>query len=78
MASSFPPPREDSHRNAALRETLALPDTIARFRDNLRAERSPHTLSAYRTKLSHLATCHDSLVATITAGSRASAALMQI
>ena len=29
MASSFPPPREDYHRNVALMETLALPESIA-------------------------------------------------
>ena len=38
MASSFPPPREDYHRNVALLETLALPESIALFLDDLRTE----------------------------------------
>ena len=47
-------------------ETLPLPDAITRFLDDLRrAERSPHTLRAYRTEPSHLLACHDGPVGTV-------------
>ena len=41
-------------------EPLPLPETVALFLDDLRrAERSAHTVRAYRTELNHLLACHD-------------------
>lgn len=47
-------------------ETLPLSEAISLFLDDLRrAERSSHTLRAYRTELSHLLACHEHAVGTI-------------
>ena len=47
-------------------EQVPLPEAITRFLDDLRrAERSPHTVRAYRTELSHLRACHDGTVGTV-------------
>lgn len=47
-------------------ETLPLPEAISLFLDDLRrAERSAHTLRAYRTELRHLLACHDGPIGTI-------------
>jgi integrase/recombinase XerD len=48
-------------------ETLPLAEAITRFLHDLRrAERSAHTLRAYRTELQHLTAVHDGPLATLT------------
>ena len=50
-------------------ETLPLAETVALFLDDLRhAERSAHTLRAYRTELNHLLACHDGPIGTVSIG----------
>ncbi|MEI8165573.1 MAG: hypothetical protein WCG26_04310 [Chloroflexales bacterium] len=45
---------------------MPLPEAITRFLDDLRrAERSPHTVRAYRTEQSHLCACYDGPVGTV-------------